>query len=99
MLPKTATALTACLPDGDDTAKVHLRVLPPDEHSTIDAVVMKTQQEQKEHLRKKYNKFKEERRKKVADEDKKKAENQEKSLKDELRDLAKQLKAEEQQTA
>ena len=33
-----------------DTAKVHLRVLPPDEHSTIDAVVMKTKQEQDEHL-------------------------------------------------
>jgi len=82
-----------------DTAKVHLRVLPPDEHSTIDAVVMKTKQEQDEHLRKKYKKFKEERRKTQAEENKKKAVNQEKSLKDELRDLAKQLKAEEQQTA
>jgi replicative DNA helicase len=55
-----------------DTAKVHLRVLPPDEHSTIDAVVMKTKQEQDEHLRKKYKKFKEERRKTQADENKKK---------------------------
>ena len=56
-----------------DTAKVHLRVLPPDEHSTIDAVVMKTKQEQDEHLRKKYKKFKEERRKtQQADENKKK---------------------------
>jgi replicative DNA helicase len=82
-----------------DTAKVHLRVLPPDEHSTIDAVVMKTKQEQDEHLRKKYKKFKEERRKTQAEDNKKKAENQEKILKDELRDLAKQLKAEEQQTA
>ena len=81
-----------------DTAKVHLRVLPPDEHSTIDAVVMKTKQEQDEHLRKKYKKFKEERRKTQAEDNKKKAD-QEKSLKDELRDLAKQLKAEEQQTA
>jgi len=80
-----------------DTAKVHLRVLAPDEHSTIDAVVMKTKQEQDEHLRKKYKKFKEERRKQQtqqADENKKKQQN---SLKDELRDLAKQLKAEEQQ--
>ena len=82
-----------------DTAKVHLRVLPPDEHSTIDAVVMKTKQEQDEHLRKKYKKFKEERRKTQADDNKKKAENQQNSLKDELRDLAKQLKAEEQQPA
>ena len=41
-----------------DTAKVHLRVLPPDEHSTIDAVVMKTKQEQDEHLRQKYKQFK-----------------------------------------
>ncbi len=82
-----------------DTAKVHLRVLPPDEHSTIDAVVMKTKQEQDEHLRKKYKKFKEERRKTQADDNKKKAENQQNSLKDELRDLAIQLKAEEQQTA
>ena len=82
-----------------DTAKVHLRVLPPDEHSTIDAVVMKTKQEQDEHIRKKYKKFKEERRKTQADDNKKKAENQQNSLKDELRDLAKQLKAEEQQPA
>ena len=82
-----------------DTAKVHLRVLPPDEHSTIDAVVMKTKQEQDEHLRKKYKKFKEERRQRQtepADENKKKQQN---SLKDELRDLAQKLKAEEQQTA
>jgi replicative DNA helicase len=79
-----------------DTAKVHLRVLPPDEHSTIDAVVMKTKQDQDEHLRKKYKKFKEERHKKPVDDDKKKQQN---SLKDELRDLAKQLKAEEQQPA
>jgi replicative DNA helicase len=49
-----------------NTAKVHLRVLPPDEHSTIDAVVMKTKQEQDEHLRQKYKQFKEERRKKAA---------------------------------
>ena len=83
-----------------DTAKVHMRVLAPDEHSTIDAVVMKTKQEQDEHLRKKYKKFKEERRKtQQAEDNKKKAENQEKSLKDELRDLAQKLKAEEQQTA
>ena len=59
-----------------DTAKVHLRVLPPDEHSTIDAVVMKTKQEQDEHLRKKYKKFKEERRKTQAEEAEKKAKNQ-----------------------
>jgi hypothetical protein len=81
-----------------DTAKVHLRVLPPDEHSTIDAVVMKTKQEQDEHLRKKYKKFKEERRKTQAEDNKKKAVNQEKSLKDELRELATKLQ-EEQKTA
>ena len=50
-----------------DTAKVHLRVLPPDEDSSIDAVVMKTKQEQDEHLRKKYREFKEERRKKAQE--------------------------------
>jgi replicative DNA helicase len=47
-----------------DTSKVHLKVLPPDECSTIDAVVMKTKQEQDEHLRNKYKQFKEERDKK-----------------------------------
>tara|TARA_R100001443_G_scaffold89513_2_gene96026 strand:+ start:267 stop:1769 length:1503 start_codon:yes stop_codon:yes gene_type:complete len=85
-----------------DTAKVHLRVLPPDEHSTIDAVVMKTKQEQDDHLRKKYKKFKEERRQqqtKQADDDKKKQVSENKSLKDELRDLAQKLKAEEQQAS
>ena len=81
-----------------DTAKVHLKVLPPDECSTIDAVVMKTKQEQDEHLRKKYKKFKEERRKTQAEENKKKEVNQEKSLKDELRELATKLQ-EEQKTA
>ena len=81
-----------------DTAKVHMKVLPPDEHSTIDAVVMKTKQEQDEHLRQKYKKFKEERRKTQAEENKKKAVNQEKSLKDELRELAIKLQ-EEQKTA
>ena len=50
-----------------DTAKVHLRVLPPDEDSSIDAVVMKTKAEQDEHLRQKYKKFKEERRKKAQE--------------------------------
>ena len=50
-----------------DTAKVHLRVLPPDEDSSIDAVVMKTKQEQDEHLRQKYREFKEERRKKAQE--------------------------------
>ena len=45
-----------------DTAKVHLKVLPPDEDSSIDAVVVKTKAEQDEHLRKKYKLFKEERR-------------------------------------
>ena len=78
-----------------DTAKVHLKVLPPDEHSTIDAVVMKTKQEQDEHLRQKYKKFKEERRKTQAEENKKKQQN---SLKDELRQLATKT-YEEQQTA
>ncbi len=85
-----------------DTAKVHMRVLPPDEHSTIDAVVMKTKQEQDEHLRKKYQKFKQERRQQQAqqaDENKKKEVNETKSLKDELRELSQKLKAEEQRTA
>ena len=50
-----------------DTAKVHLRVLPPDEDSSIDAVVMKTKAEQDEHLRKKYKKFKEERKKQAQE--------------------------------
>ena len=50
-----------------DTAKVHLRVLPPDENSSIDAVVMKTKAEQDEHLRQKYRQFKEERRKKAQE--------------------------------
>jgi replicative DNA helicase len=45
-----------------DTAKVHLKVLPPDEDSSIDAVVVKTKAEQDEHLRKKYKQFKEEKR-------------------------------------
>ena len=44
-----------------DTAKVHLKVLPPDECSTIDAVVMKTKQEQDDHLRQKYKQYKKER--------------------------------------
>ena len=86
-----------------DTAKVHMKVLPPDEHSTIDAVVMKTKQEQDEHLRKKYQKFKQERRQQQAqqqaDENKKKEVNETKSLKDELRELSQKLKAEEQRTA
>ena len=46
----------------------------------------------------KYKKFKEERRKTQADDNKKKAVNQEKSLKDELRELATKLQ-EEQKTA
>jgi replicative DNA helicase len=96
-----------------DTAKVHMKVLPPDEHSTIDAVVMKTKQEQDEHLRKKqeqdehlrkkYQKFKQERRQQQAqqqaDENKKKEVNEQKSLKQELRELSQKLKAEEQRTA
>ena len=89
-----------------DTSKVHMKVLPPDEHSTIDAVVMKTKQEQDEHLRKKYQKFKQERRQQQAqqaqqqaEENKKKEANENKSLKQELRELAQKLKAEEQQTA
>jgi len=48
-----------------NTAKVHLRVFPPDEHSTIDSVVMKTKQEQDEHLRQKYKKFKADRNEKA----------------------------------
>ena len=82
-----------------NTAKVHLRVLPPDECSTIDAVVMKTKQEQDEHLRKKYQKFKAERKAKSVSPDpeadnKKKQVSEEKSLKNELRKLATKLKEE-----
>jgi replicative DNA helicase len=82
-----------------NTAKVHLRVLPPDECSTIDAVVMKTKQEQDEHLRQKYKKFKAERQQKAMSpkpksENKKKQVNEEKSLKDELRKLATKLNEE-----
>jgi len=80
-----------------DTAKVHLKVLPPDECSTIDAVVMKTKQEQDEHLRQKYQKFKQERRNAVKEEEnKKKQVNEQKSLKDELRELATHVKQEQQ---
>ncbi len=84
-----------------DTSKVHMRVLPPDEHSTIDAVVMKTKQEQDKHLRQKYKKFKEQKAETARQEadDKKKEVNKEKSLKNELRDLAGKLKSEEQKTA
>ena len=80
-----------------DTSKVHLKVLPPDEHSTIDSVVMKTKQEQDEHLRKKYKKFKEERSRAAeysaqqkAD-DKKKDNDRQKSFKQGLRDLKQKL--------
>jgi len=45
-----------------NTAKVHLRVLPPDSDSSIDAVVVKTKAEQDAHLRKKYKQFKKEER-------------------------------------
>ncbi len=79
-----------------DTSKVHLKVLPPDEHSTIDSVVMKTKQEQDEHLRKKYQKFKANRSKttEVAQQkadDKKKENNQQRSFKQGLRDLRQKL--------
>lgn len=82
-----------------DTSRVHLKVLPPDEHSTIDAVVMKTKQEQDEHLRKKYKRFKQERSEKAQaaqqkSEDKKKQATENKSLKSELRKLATKLKEE-----
>mgnify|MGYP003627775163 FL=1 len=53
-----------------DTAKVHLKVLPPGEDSSIDAVVMKTKREQDEHLRQKYKKFKEEKRQKAKEQQK-----------------------------
>lgn len=79
-----------------DTSRVHLKVLPPDEHSTIDSVVMKTKQEQDAHLRKKYQKFKAERSKtaEVAQQkadDKKKENNQQRSFKQGLRDLRQKL--------
>ena len=82
-----------------DTSRVHLRVLPPDEHSTIDAVVMKTKQEQDEHLRQKYKKFKANRDKKEQDarqqaDDKKKQNEDQKSLKQGLRDLKQKLEEE-----
>ena len=84
-----------------NTAKVHLRVLPPDEHSTIDAVVMKTKQEQDEHLRQKYKKFKAKRDKKAeADrqeaEDKKKQTEDQESLKQGLRDLKQKIEQEKE---
>ena len=78
-----------------DTAKVHLKVLPPDECSTIDAVVMKTKQEQDEHLRQKYQKFKQERRDKAQAENKKKQMNESKSLKEELQELAAEVQQEQ----
>jgi hypothetical protein len=82
-----------------DTSRVHMRVLPPDEHSTIDAVVMKTKQEQDEHLRKKYKKFKATRDKKAEDarqkaDDKKKQNEDQKSIKQGLRDLKQKLEEE-----
>jgi len=83
-----------------DTSRVHLRVLPPDEHSTIDAVVMKTKQEQDAHLREKYKKFKATRDKKAEDarqkaDDKKKENDEQKSLKQGLRDLKQKLEKEQ----
>jgi len=83
-----------------DTSRVHLRVLPPDEHSTIDAVVMKTKQEQDEHLRQKYKKFKANRDKKAEDarqkaDDKKKQDEDQKSLKQGLRDLKQSIEKEQ----
>ena len=83
-----------------DTSKVHMRVLPPDEHSTIDAVVMKTKQEQDEHLRQKYKKFKADRDKKAEDarqkaDDKKKHKEEQKSLKQGLRDLKQNIEKEQ----
>nr|MCS5643279.1 hypothetical protein [Dehalococcoidia bacterium] len=89
-----------------NTAKVLLKVLPPDEDSSIDAVVMKTKQEQDEHLRKKYKKFKAERKNKTtqkktpqqqrAEETK---ENHDKSLnmKNSLRELKNKLTLNEQE--
>jgi len=77
-----------------DTSKVHLKVLAPDEHSTIDAVVMKTKQEQDAHLRKKYKQFKQER--KTTSEDKKKENDQQKSFKQGLRDLKQNLEQEKE---
>ena len=82
-----------------DTSRVHLKVLPPDEHSTIDAVVMKTKLEQDAHLRQKYKKFKANRDKtaEVAQQkvvDKKKEIDQQKSFKQGLRDLKQSLEQE-----
>ena len=79
-----------------DTSKVHLRVLPPGEDSSIDAVVMKTKQEQDEHLRKKYRKYQEERRK-AAEEAEQKAKKEEekqtaKNISSTLRELNRELK-------
>ena len=83
-----------------DTSRVHLKVLPPDEHSTIDAVVMKTKLEQDAHLRQKYKKFKAN-RDKTAEvtqpkvDDKKKEDDQQKSFKQGLRDLKQKLDKEQ----
>jgi hypothetical protein len=70
-----------------DTSRVHLKVLPPDEHSTIDAVVMKTKQEQEEHLRQKYKEFKAGRKKKAV------------SLKEGLQNLKQNLEQEQEKEA
>jgi replicative DNA helicase len=80
-----------------DTSKVHMRVLPPDEHSTIDAVVMKTKQEQDEHLRQKYKKFKEQKAENARQkaDDKKKQNDEQKSLKQGLRDLKQNIEEEQ----
>ena len=79
-----------------DTSKVHLKVLPPDEHSTIDAVVTKTKQEQDAHLRAKYKKFKADRASKAEAkaESKKKEASFKESLKQSFREL-KEKRAEE----
>ena len=75
-----------------NTAKVHLRVLPPDEDSSIDAVVVKTKQEQDEHLRQKYKKFKAQRDKKAQTAQQKQAE-QVKETHDKSTDMKNSLRA------
>ncbi len=75
-----------------NTAKVHLRVLPPDEDSSIDAVVVKTKQEQDEHLRQKYKKFKAQRDKKAQTVQQKQAE-QVKETHDKSTDMKNSLRA------
>ena len=79
-----------------DTARVHLKVLPPDEHSTIDAVVTKTKQEQDAHLRAKYKKFKADRARASKAKAKADTRKEEKSFKKSLKQTFREIKEKQQ---